>query len=58
MIKGKGLWFGSLLYPPYQSSALGIGKHGFILQNHDSPENGFSAPKTKRSLVVEIKCLK
>ena len=30
----------------------GIGRRGFILQIHDSPE-GFSAPEMRRSLVVE-----
>ena len=35
----------------------GIGRSGFILQYHDSPENGFSAPETKWSHVVEIKYL-
>ena len=33
----------------------GIGRRGFILQYHDSPEKGFSAPETKRSLVAGIK---
>ena len=31
-----------------------IGKRGVILQNHDSPEKGFTAPETKCSLVTRI----
>ena len=31
-----------------------IGRRGVILQNHDSPEKGFSAPEMKCSLVTRI----
>ena len=33
----------------------GIGRCGFILQYHDSPEKDFSGPEAKWSLVVGIK---
>ena len=33
----------------------GIGRCGFILQYHDSPEKEFSGPEAKWSLVMGIK---
>ena len=38
-----------------ESCLLGCsGRRGVILQNHDSPEKGFSAPEMKCSIVTRI----